>query len=419
MTNPLVSIIIPTFNNAQYLHGAVNSILRNQVTKNMLEIIVVNNGHKNSCDFLGEHPQVKLIQAGKNLGWEGGIMEGLKHSTSEFFCMFNDDAMIPTSSRMWLHIMLQHFRDDKVAAVGPSSNVVMGLQNIFNTDVPYHVFESKFLIGFCVLMRRRVFDGSTGMDLSLPGGDDFDWSIRLRDKGYKLLIDRTVFVYHHGFKTGERVHGTPSTPNGWNSYEKQHKINTALIKKHGLKKWFETLKGSYQWPEISYSQPWEDSEGHTIRGLIDAKTDKHILDLGCGGNKTIESAIGVDFVPKGDRIPTLEGDPVSSADIMADVSKELPVKDESQDVIIARHILEHMQDPIFVINHWVKKLKKGGRLILALPNQDWHSTIPMNLEHVHSYTPKSTITLLSAFGLKVSIADSHNSISFIAIGEKV
>lgn len=414
--NPLVTIIIPTWNNQQYLHGAVTSLLRNQATKNLMEILVINNGHENSCDFLKENKFVRVVNAGQNLGWEGGIDLGMKESTSEFVVFFNDDAMIPTASRMWLNTMLQHMRDPQVAAVGPSSNVVMGLQNIF-TDLPFHVFESRFLIGFCVLMRRSAFDTIGGMDQSLPGGDDFDWSIRLRDAGYKLLVDRTVFVYHHGFKTGERVHGAPTNPNGWNSYEKTEKINHALIRKHALKKWWETMKGSYEWPTMEFSKAWEDSEGDVIRKLITEKDEK-ILDLGCANNKTLERAVGIDFIPNGERIPNLDGDPISVADLTGDVSQELPVEDESQDVIIARHVLEHMLNPVAVLVNWMKKLKKGGRLILALPNQDLHATIPMNIEHVHAYNPESAHTLLSALGLEVKLVDSQNYISFIAVGEK-
>ena len=324
--------------------------------------------------------------------------------------------MVPTASRLWLNVLLQHFRNPKVAAVGPSSNIVMGFQNIF-VDVPFQLFESKFLIGFCVLMRRSAFEAIGGMDLALPGGDDFDWSIRLRDAGYKILVDRSVFIYHHGFKTGERVYGNPNSPNGWNSYDKTEKINFALIKKHGLKKWFEAMKGAQELPETKYAKAWEDSEGEVIRGMI-LPTDKAILDLGCGGNKTVKRAVGIDFVPKGERISTLDGDPISDADIVADISRDLPVADGSQDIIIVRHVLEHMVDQVAVLLEWVKKLKKGGRLILAVPNEEWHQTIPMNIEHVHAFTPSSTLTLLTAIGLDTKIHDSKNSISFIAEGVK-
>lgn len=416
MNNPLVTIVIPTWDNYDYLRPAVVSLLTNQTTKGLFEILVINNGHPNSCDFLKSQREVKVINAGRNLGWEGGIDLGMKNSSSEFVCFFNDDAYIPASSRLWINQLLQHFRNPQVGAVGPSSNVVMGWQNIF-AETKVHVFEAKFLIGFCVMMRRKAFEDIGGMDLELPGGDDLDWSIRLRDAGYKLLVDRSVFVYHHGFKTGERVYGNPNSPQGWNSYEKTEKTNLALIKKHGFKKWWDLMKGTYEEPKVNWASVWEDSEGETIKNIV--KKDKVILDIGCGSHKTLKRAIGVDMVARGERIPTLDGDPISDADIQADVSKAIPVEDNSCDVVIARHILEHMIDPISALELWISKIKPGGRLVLALPNQEWHSTIPMNSEHVHAYTPPSAAVLLNGLGLKdLTVVDTGNHISFVIVGTK-
>lgn len=412
----LVSIVIPSWNNQEYLSGALNSLLQNQSTPGLMRIIVVNNGHENSCDWV-QHKQVTVLQTGgKNLGWEGGIDLGLKHTTSEFVCFFNDDAYIPASSTMWLNKLLQSFKDPKVGAVGPSSNCVMGLQNIWSSTGNVTQFNVTYLIGFCVLVRRKAFDEIGGIDLSLPSGDDLDWSIRLRDAGYTLVVDKEVFVYHHGFKSGNRLMGDHQTANGWNSYEMQHKTTMNLIKKHGLKKWWECVKGVAYEP--STSRVIEDSEGEIIRGMI-AERDSQIYDLGCGGNKTLKRAIGIDLIPKGKQIKTLDGVAVSQADLIANVANELPVEDASADVIIARHILEHCIDPIYTLGNWITKLKKSGKFILALPNQQLHNTVPMNLEHLHAFTPESAARLLGAFNLKnIEVEDCKNGISFIVYGER-
>ena len=407
---------MPTLNNAEYLRPAVVSVLRNRATAGLFKLLIINNGHPDSVDYLRGEPDVEVINSGGNIGWEGAIMMGFNNSKSPFVVFINDDILVPMSSKHWINQMLQHFKDPKVAAVGPSSNTVMGFQNIF-TDVPFHVFESRFLIGYCVMMRRSAFKEIGGMDMSLPGGDDLDWSIRLREAGYKLLVDRTVFIYHHGFKTGEKVNGPASTTNGWNSYEMYSKTNTALIKKHGFKKWWDVMKGSYTPPTVDYESVSRDTEGEIIKSLVKGK--KTILDLGCGPRKTLSRAIGIDLVKKGQQIHTLEGVSISQADIEADIAKGLPVKDNSADVIIARHILEHLVDHITALGNWIQKLKSGGKLIIAVPNQEWHLTIPMNIEHVHAFTPQSLGVLLSSMGLKnIEFMDSKNNISFIAVAEK-
>lgn len=408
-----ISIIIPTFNNFQYLQPCLTSLIRHRPSENPYHIYVINNGHPNSCDWINS-PYITVINAGENLGWEGGLKLGLQQSDSEFIVFLNDDTFIPTYSRLWLNHAIQHFRNPEVGAVGPSSNVVMGKQSIFSME-KYEIFRAKFLIGFCFIVRRSALMEVGGVDDSLPGGDDLDMSIRLRDAGYYLLVDKNLFVYHHGFKTGERVHGGSDKSFGWNSYEFKERTDTALIKKHGFAKWCDVMSGIYEYEAEPEPFHWEDREGEVIRSYIEGVT----LDLGCGGNKTREDVTGVDFIPKGEPIGTLSHGTVSQADVTADVSKYLPFEDEHADTVIARHILEHTQDPIHALGEWTRVLKKGGRMIVAVPNQDMINSIPMNPEHVHSWNPQAMASLFRVVGLEViEQLDPQNAVSFITIGEK-
>ncbi len=244
--NNIVDIIIPTWNNPNYLYPCVNSLMRNNTTENLFHIYIINNGYPGSINV--DNPHITVIDAGENLGWEGGLKLGLQHSKAPFVVFHNDDTYIPPISRLWLNHLLQHFKDPRVGAVGPSSNVVMGRQNIF-ADLAAHIFPVKYLIGFCFMVRREALEKAGGVDDTLPGGDDFDLSIRLADAGYTLLADRSVFVYHHGFKTGERIFGTADKTGGWNSYEFKEKTDFALIKKHGFRKWYELIMSTYEQPK--------------------------------------------------------------------------------------------------------------------------------------------------------------------------
>ncbi len=231
-----IDVIIPTFNLPGYLIPCVQSILKNGDTDSLNQIIVVNNGTPESLKDLQPDPKVRVLQQDKNLGWEGGLKMGLNISTAPFVVFMNDDTFIPRSSRAWLNTMLSRFKDAKIAAVGPTSNVVMGGQamgSYFDGDL----VEAPFLVGFCVMLRRDALDLVGGVDDTLPNhGDDIDFSIRLRKAGFMLLIDRTVFVFHHGFKTGERLHGAY-----WNSMDMQDRTNHSLMRKHGLVEVLSTL----------------------------------------------------------------------------------------------------------------------------------------------------------------------------------
>lgn len=408
-----LDIIIPTYDNLEYLIPCVNSILVHTALTDYMRIIVVNNGSPDVKKHMTENEQVLFVQADKNLGWEGGLKLGLEHSQAPFVCFMNDDTFVPFSSHHWLNFMLQLFQDQSVAAVGPTTNVVMGNQNIFfgnNTADPYP--EVTYLIGYCMVVRRSYLDQVGGVDDTLPGGDDFDLCIRLRKAGHRLRIARPAFVYHHGFKTGIKVRGSPERPGGWNSREMTERTNTALIQKHGFRTWLETLRGVI--PPSEGKTPGQ-TEADVVRKFL--KGEK-LVELGCGGAKVEDSAIGVDRIAPGETIPHMNH-VKSVADIQADVSQSLPFPDGEFDTVIARHILEHCADPIATIGHWIRIMKDAGRLVLALPDHRLCNTIPLNPEHVHAYTPESIENLMRVFGLKkVGMEDYYNGVSFTIAFER-
>jgi SAM-dependent methyltransferase len=327
----------------------------------------------------------------------------------------NDDTYIPLPSIRWTNLLLNHFANPKIGAVGPTTNVVMGAQQIFS-PIPYpqDILRVKFLIGFCVMVRRKALEEVGGIDDSLPGGDDFDLSIRLRKAGYELLIDRNVFVYHHGFKTGQRVHG-----NHWNSMEMTENTNFALINKHGLRPWLDCMKNQVIEDENKYDpqKGWrEDTEGDLCRQYI---YGEKVLELGCGMRKTVPWAVGVDRVPRGTAIPGVAANLISQADIIGDAQNEIPVPPNSFDTILARHILEHLPDAVKAIRSWGRVLRHGGRLIIAVPNHDLRNSIPMNLEHVHAWTPDSLRNFMESLGWKtVDMLDPKNYVSFVGVFSK-
>src|SRR3990167_4228 len=412
----VLDIVIPTFNNVQMLLSCVNSLRMTMLypIADMVNIIIVNNGNDALKQYIRGDSRVKVIDAGRNLGWEGGLKLGLQHSKAPFVVFSNDDIRMMPGSQDWFWKMLSLFNSPNIGAVGPSSNFVMGPQNIF-CDFQWPMLNVKYLIGFFMMIRREALEKAGGIDDTLPGGDDIDLSIRLRDAGYALIARRDVFVFHHGQATGQRVHA-----GYWNSQQMQEKTNHALIRKHGMSKYYETVvKGSYEFATFDIFPKGEtDIEGDLCRKHVSG--DK-ILELGCGGRKTDERAVGVDRFPKGYKIPLVTEDHDSCvADLNGDVSNNIPVDSGSQDTIVSRHILEHCQDTLGPLSVWNKALKMGGKLIIAVPSQLLGNTIIMNPEHIVSFTPASLRNSAAVCGFKeVKNYEDVNGISFVSVFEKV
>ena len=294
------------------------------------------------------------------------------------------------------------------------TNVVRGHQNIFlDQTAGYHSPYASFLIFYCVFIRRKHLDEVGGVDDTLPGGDDLDLSIRFRKAGKKLVICRDVFVFHHGFKTGERVRGGPDKPNGWNSRNMTEATNKALIQKHGFASFIECNNGGIVNPENRVF-PDRDTECAVVSKYVRGDV---VYELGCGASKTVPNAIGIDRVPFGEEIPHLDN-ARSVAEVLGDVTQELPIADNSADTIIARHIFEHCVDIVGALRKWIKKLKPDGRLIIVVPDERIAMSIPMNPEHVHAFTPESLKNLIELLGMKCSaVEDGYNGVSFTAVIE--
>lgn len=410
--NPLVSVIIPTWNNPQFLTPCVRSIIDTGLLSGLGEIIIVNNGKQPIKEEFGHIAGITVLEPGENLGWEKGLALGVEHSKAPFLCFQNDDTHIPPAESDFYKRLLYPFSDTNVAAVGPSTTVAAGWHSIYQRSPLHTPTEVSYLIFFTVMVRREHYDLVGGIDTGCPGGDDLDLSIRFRKAGKNLVVNPRAFIIHHGFKTGERVNGGPNSEGGWNSLQMRDRTNQYLIQKHGFKTYWETVRGlQYAAPEVP-----KDLEGDVVRSMVNGK---EVLELGCGYRKTVENSIGMDITHQGDDIPHVPGGH-SVADVTGDVTKPLPFESSSKDVIIARHIFEHCLDSAQTLKNWNKVLKIGGRLIIAVPNQDICNSIPLNPEHVHAFTPASLKSLSSLCGFKeIKFVDPKNGVSFIGCYEKV
>lgn len=407
---PPIDILIPTWNNPQYLNPCIESIRATGVLNGLCRLIIINNGQQPIKEYVQGWRNTEVLEPKQNLGWERGLELGLKHSDAPFVVFQNDDTVIPHATSKFYYSLLSTFNNDTVGAVGPATTNAAGWHSIFQKNALRVPSEVSFLIFFTVMIRRAHLDEAGGIDTSCPGGDDLDLSIRLRKLGKKLAVNPNAFIIHHAFKTGERVRGGPDKVDGWNSKEMTDKTNKWLIQKHGFKTFMETMRGLENIPV-----PNEDMEGNVVRSLVDGGK---VVELGCGPKKTVEDSIGIDRVPKGELIPYVGY--ASVADIVADVTEKLPLEDGCADVLIARHILEHCCDTVKTIKKWGRVLKVGGKMVIAVPNEKTLSGIPLNPEHLHGFTPESLASLMDVCGFKaLRCEDPKNGISFVASFEKV
>lgn len=99
-----------------------------------------------------------------------------------------------------------------------------------------------------------------------------------------------------------------------------------------------------------------------------------IIDIGCYDCKIIPSAFGVD------------GRKAEGVDLVTDNLYNIFFYDNRLfDVVFSSHCLEHLENDYGAIKAWSPLLKKGGYLILYLPDGKRYSNDD-NMEHMRDYT---------------------------------
>lgn len=69
--------------------------------------------------------------------------------------------------------------------------------------------------------------------------------------------------------------------------------------------------------------------------------------------------------------PELKGLPLVDVHIVDDAETLSTLSPNSEDFVIANHVIEHMVSPIKALLTWQKVLKKGGKLFLAVPDKNY------------------------------------------------
>ncbi|HKG12692.1 MAG TPA: methyltransferase domain-containing protein [Pyrinomonadaceae bacterium] len=77
----------------------------------------------------------------------------------------------------------------------------------------------------------------------------------------------------------------------------------------------------------------------------------------------------VDIAPAETLVGHAHGLDFVTPDIVDDAQTLATLPDESQDFVIACHIIEHTEDPIGAVGNWLRVLKPGGTLFIAIPDK--------------------------------------------------
>jgi glycosyltransferase involved in cell wall biosynthesis len=195
--NPLVSVIIPSYNSAKYVVDAVDSALE-QVYR-PIEVIVVNDGSTDDTDRILE-PYVKTNQIRYFYQPNGGLASarnaGLKMAEGKYVALLDsDDLFLPKKiERQIEHLEdhpecgvcycdLWHFFDGK-----PEENLKLNYEYYSGPDVFKNLLHKNFINPLSVVMRRSILEEAGYFNEKFRRSEDWEYWIRLAYRGVRFCF---------------------------------------------------------------------------------------------------------------------------------------------------------------------------------------------------------------------------------------
>lgn len=194
---PLVTVVVPSFNQGCYLEAALQSIFDQDVP---LEVFVLDGGSTdNSAAIIDRwRPRLAWARSAPDAGQSAAINEGISLGTASYVYWLNsDDLLLPGGLRTL------------IAALDAQPDVPVAYGNVWNLDqvsqkrrpVWVQPFSERALARRCIisqpgaLIRRSAWEAVSGLDDKLKMAMDYDlWWKLYKQIGPFTFVDAFVAI---------------------------------------------------------------------------------------------------------------------------------------------------------------------------------------------------------------------------------
>ena len=206
----MISVIIPTYKEPEYLDLCLKSIFEGQANNN--EIIVVVDGFlKLNQSVLDKYPDVKVLDLGENQGLSVATNWGVYNATHEYILVVNDDNVFP---RDWDE-KLKPFQQKGVVVsanqIEPSPSmfpqfIIKDLGKLpeeFDLEAYWEFEDTQYkqaeLNGSTLpfMMNKYDYLAVGGWDLMYPSPHVVDWDFFLKCEYVGYIMKRAYVNFYH------------------------------------------------------------------------------------------------------------------------------------------------------------------------------------------------------------------------------
>ena len=223
--SPLISIIIPNKDQVKSLDKCLESIEKSSY-KNY-EIIIVENNSTEDATFAYykkiESDKIRIVYWSDEFNYSAINNFGVKHARGDYLLLLNNDVEVITTD--WLEELTANCQRKDVGIVGvrlyypddtiQHAGIVIGIGGVAGA---LFVGMPRMFTGYlhkaaiqqdlsavtaaCMMVKRSVYEELGGLEEELKVAfNDVDFCLRAREKGYLVVYDPNVELYHFESKS--------------------------------------------------------------------------------------------------------------------------------------------------------------------------------------------------------------------------
>jgi glycosyltransferase involved in cell wall biosynthesis len=218
----LISVVICSYNRADYIINAIDSLYKQTFSKDRFEVFVVDNNSIDNTgelvtDYIKKHQDFNINYLNESRqGASFARNTGAAYSKGKLLCFMDDDAIAEKNYLQRIADFFEQHKDSvglggriipRYIPAKPAwmSHFVSSL--VGNFDYSPHITEfkpGKYPLESNMIVQKDAFDAIGGFNTELPGvkgtlrigGEGKDFFLRLQEGGNKIFYDPHVIVEH-------------------------------------------------------------------------------------------------------------------------------------------------------------------------------------------------------------------------------
>ena len=194
-----ISVIIPTFEQDQYLAECIESVLAQTLKPH--EIIVVNDGSQDDTRYVaGQYPEVKYIEQ-VNKGLSSARNTGIMNSTGDYIYPLDSDDMMQENCIERISQVIEETNADVVApsfkCFGKSNEEIVLMENPKLEDFkPTNGFPTNRIGYFSAIKKEALLEIGGYSPRMTFGWEDYHLWINLLSKGKKIVTIKDILMLY-------------------------------------------------------------------------------------------------------------------------------------------------------------------------------------------------------------------------------